>query len=219
MIIKLRYKDKNGTVNTNLEIDGHRLHVQLRGIEFEGVDFESFESKEKNSMFDYSDDWGDLTNFGMEFVLPMSVLELPSNTRVEQLSCKIVAKNKEETKIDLKLITSKGSWEVKDKREFEDALIALQKLLPKGDFLKSCLTCRYSHYHPVGNGIFGSLHCFSLLQEEALKISDKFELMNLWRHEAVENELIFNVQETHLCDRFELVKKDDWVYKDWSFTE
>ena len=217
-MIKLRYKDKNGTVNTNLEIDGHRLNVQLRGIELEGLDFESFESKEKNSIFNYSD-FGDLTNFSMEFVLPMSVLALPSNTRVEQLSCKIVAKNKAETKIDLKLITSKDSWEVKNKRDFEYALIDLQKLLPKGDFLKSCLSCRYSHYHPVGNGIFGSLHCFSLLQEEALKISDKFELMNLWTDEAVENELIFNVQETHLCDRFELVKRDDWVYKDWNFTE
>ena len=79
----------------------------------------------------------------------------------------------------------------------------------------SCLSCRYSHYHPVGNGIFGYLYCFITLKEEVLKVTDKAELMKLWKHKHIENQTILNVQETFFCDKFEPIQRGDWCYKDW----
>lgn len=59
------------------------------------------------------------------------------------------------------------------------------------------------------------MYCFVQEKEKVLKVTDKFELMELWTHECVDSGLIFNVQETFLCDKHEFVQEDDWVCKGW----
>jgi len=213
----LIYRHKNKTIKGSIKTDGHTLYVTLAGVEFEGVDFESLEPTNgsvSSDMFEYTSQFSELTNFSMEFTLPLAV-NVEGEEKIEPLECNIVTKENELTKIDLTL----GAFEVKGCEEFETALIHLQKKLPKTDTIKSCLSCRYSHYHPCGSGIFGSIYCFIKLKEEALNIADKVELMNLWTSERVEEKLIFNTQETFVCDRHKFVKENDWVYKDWIVNE
>ena len=212
--IPTTYKDQYGTVKTDLKTDGHKLYLTLRDIAFEGVDFESLEGKRDSSKFDYCLEYDDLTNFTMEVVFPLTIVHHQVEI-VHKLECTIVVKHKELTKIDAKLVGSFGLLTLRNQEEFEYVLINLQKKLPKNHSIKSCLSCRYADYHPVGNGIFGGLHCFVNLKEEVLRVTDKFEFMDLWTDEHVANETIFNVQETFLCGKHEFVQEADWVYKGW----
>ena len=204
------YKDKHGTEKVELKTNGHELSLFLRGQEFRGICFETLEC------YPYLEDSNDLIDFSIQFSLPLS-LSYNEKKQVAELRCTVILGDGQKTAstIVLTLVTDFGSFKVKEREYFEFALMALQKKLPLGMRIESCLSCRYSHYHPVGNGMFGYFYCFIAIKEEVLKVTDKFELMELWEDKHIENQTIVNVQETFLCDKFEPIERGDWCYKDW----
>jgi len=221
---KIIYKDKFGEEKTEIFSDGSILHVTLRGIKFEGSDFEGFKGEVDKSKFDYEmfqDDFGELTNFIMEVVFPIKI-EYENKIITEEIKFTIeVGKELEIKELDsivnkIELNTSFGNFISTKKVEwFEDAIIAIQNMLPEKMQIKTCLSCKYSNYHPVGNGMFGSLYCFKKIKKQLRTISNKDDLIRLWTDEAVENKEIFNVQEIFDCSEHQFITKNDWAYKDW----
>ncbi|MFD2562863.1 DUF6304 family protein [Aquimarina rubra] len=222
------YQDKRGTEEIIIKSDGSDMYFTLRGIDFEGTDFEMLTAEEiDDSKFDYemfADGSGDVTNFKLTITIPTQFYNSLSNQIfTENLVAHIEVG--ETTTIDgldseltsLLLTTSFGEFKVEKKLEWmEDALIALQDQLPPNIYLKTCLSCKYSNYHPVGNGMFGGLCCFKNYKAELRQMNDKHDLMNLWTEESVKNESLFFVQETFDCPEHRLPTEDDWYYKSWT---
>ncbi len=80
---------------------------------------------------------------------------------------------------------------------FENSLLRIQKQLPDGVFIKSCITCLYSDYSPYGNGMFGSMMCFRNIKAEYIKVKSKKDFWSVYKREDRW------VQETYLCSEFE----------------
>lgn len=220
------YQDKRGTEKAIIKSDGSELYFSLRGIDFEGSDFEALSGIVDHSKFDYElfeDGSGDLTNFKLEVELPILLFDNnKKSTFTEVLHCFIeVGKAIEIQGLDsvincMTLKTSFGEFTVNKKLEwFETALISLQDQLPEHIYLKTCLSCKYGNYSPYGNGMFGNIYCFKNFREELKQIENKFDMLEIWTPEAVKKGAIFYVQETFDCPEHELPTKKDWYYKDW----
>jgi hypothetical protein len=99
---------------------------------------------------------------------------------------------------------------INNHEDFENMLFNLQKSLPSKYKIATCFFCRFSCYHPVGNDNFGVLDCFKNCKEKMVKVKEKHGLLDLYREE--ENN-IQKVEETSYCTDFQIIEKDDWVYK------
>ncbi|SHJ98332.1 DUF6304 family protein [Pseudozobellia thermophila] len=212
------YKDRFGEESTTILSDGSTMCLTLRAIEFKGIDFEMLSGKMDHTQFEYEkyqDGTGYLTNFEMDVQFP---IKINSGTIADsgEITAHIRTGREKETLVSLELTTAFGKFLNSKKHEwFEDALIEIQQLLPQKCRIKSCLSCRYSNYHPIGNGMFGGLHCFRNLKCEARHVSNKGELMLLWQKGEEENK-IFNVQEIYDCPEHAFLTQKDWAYKSWS---
>lgn len=208
-----KYKDKFGIEDTELLSDGSSLYLTLRGITFSGVDFELLEGLLDESKFEYEkycDGSATLTKFELTVHLPIILIN-EGNDYTANLKAIVNVGNKKYLPVYLELDTTYSTFKVSN-MDFEGALIAIQRLLPERTDIKTCLSCKHSNYHPLGNGMFGSLHCFKKVEDE--KFSDKSELMHLWEKAVLEQKL-FNVNEVHVCSEHQLVPKSDWTYKDY----
>lgn len=222
---KVKYIDKFGEEETVISSDGSTMYLTLRGIDFEGDDFEMLEGKIDEDKFEYIKyhaDLGDLINFRMIVVFPIQIyradkiiiehikfeFEVGSTTKIEGLSPIV---NTVELDASFGEFTSQKQvgW-------FENSIIEIQNMLPKATQIKTCVSCKYSSYHPIGCGMFGGLHCFKNLKEEASKVSNKDDLMNLW-DKGNEEKTSFNVQEVFDCGEHQFETEDDWTYKDWLY--
>jgi len=222
----VKYTDQFGEEETEITTDGSTMHLKLRGIAFEGDDFEALEGKVDKSKFDYTvyeDGSGDLTNFRMEVIFPIKIYH--QNIIVtEKLA--VIIETGEELEIkgldsivnSIELDASFGKFKSTKKVEwFEDAIIDIQNRLPENTQIQTCLSCKYSNYHPCGNGMFGALHCFKNIKKQLKMIIDKHDLMSLWTKEAIQKGEVFNVQEVFDCPDHQFITKKDWTYKDWDY--
>jgi len=222
----IKYTDRFGTEETEIYSDGSMMYVTLRGIQFEGSDFEALEGHIDTKKFDYAiyqNGSGELSNYRLQVHFPIKMIH---NRRItnETLQFEIeVGKNLEIKGLDpivnaIELNTSFGNFKsTKEIDFFEDAIIDIQNKLPFQTKIISCLSCKYSNYHPVGNGMFGSLYCFKKLKTEVASFKNKHDLINLWTKEAIDKEDIFNVQEIFDCPEHQFITKEDWTYKDWDY--
>ncbi|MEK6233567.1 MAG: DUF6304 family protein, partial [Planctomycetales bacterium] len=80
---------------------------------------------------------------------------------------------------------------------FEDDLLEIQRQLPPPMYMRACITCAYSDYHPVGHGMFGGMACFRDNKSGYSTVRSKADIFQVWdtRTEFV--------QETHCCSEFE----------------
>ncbi|NQY31367.1 MAG: hypothetical protein HRT69_18115, partial [Flavobacteriaceae bacterium] len=212
----------------HIKSDGSTMYLTLRGIDFEGHDFEALTGEIDDTKFEYEIFKGytlkHLSNFKLTVTIPILLYNSLSNqTLTENLTVaievgetvKIMGLDSEIT--NLKLSSCFGEFVVEKKLEWmEDALIALQNKLPENIYLKTCLSCKYSNYSPFGNGMFGSIYCFKNIKEAFKKVNSKFDLLDLWTAEAVEKGDVFSVQETFTCAEHQLPTVNDWYYKDWN---
>ncbi|MDW7691874.1 DUF6304 family protein [Flammeovirgaceae bacterium SG7u.111] len=212
-----KYKDKFGEEKTKVYSDGTTMHLVLRGIKFEGSDFEMLEGKVDDKKFEYEkyqeSCLGDLTNFELEIDFPIIII-WNNDPVIGNLNASIVTGK--ESNVFLELKTKFGKFQnTKNCGWFEDALVEIQKMLPQKAQIKTCLSCKYSSYHPVGSGMFGGLSCFKNLRLEADNICNKDDLMILWE-KGCREKTIFNVQEVFDCSEHQFITKNDWTYKDWT---
>ncbi len=224
------YQDKRGTEEIVIKSDGSDMYFTLRGINFEGQDFEMLEAEEiDDTKFEYEmfqDGSGDLTNFRITVTIPVLLFDsIKKNKFTAPLIVNVevgettTIKGLDSELTGLTLTTSFGEFTVEKKLEWmEDALIAIQNQLPEHIYLNTCLSCKYSNYHPVGNGMFGGLCCFKNHKVEVRKMNNKYDLMNSWTEEGVKNKSLFFVQETFDCPEHQLPTNEDWYYKDWRKT-
>ncbi|WP_108870053.1 DUF6304 family protein [Aquimarina aquimarini] len=224
------YQDKRGAETIYIKSDGSDMFFTLRGIDFEGHDFEILTATEiDETKFDYelfADGSGDLTNFRLTIQIPILLFNaVTKNTFTETLIAYIeVGETTTIEEVDseinsLLITTSFGEFGVKNKLEWmEDALIALQKQLPENIYLKTCLSCKYSNYSPYGNGMFGNIYCFKNFKKELKRVNDKHDLLDIWTKEAMDEGNIFSVQETFDCPEHHIPNNGDWYYKSWTKT-
>jgi len=210
------YKDKFGEIETEIYSDGSDMYLILRDIKFEGSDFEGLEGDIDKSKFEYTiykDGSGELTNFELTITIPIDII-WESKEIIGNLIAFVATGNKK----SVVRLSLKTEFEIfADEKEygyFENALIGIQKIMPKNTKIKTCLSCKYSNYHPVGNGMFGGLNCFKNLKEDVENVCNKTDLMNMW-DKGFKNNKSFNVQEIFVCNSHKFVTKNDWVYKDW----
>lgn len=227
---KAIYQDKRGTEEIVIKSDGSYMDFTLRGINFDGQDFEMLEAEEiDNTKFEYEmfqDGSGDLTNFRLTVTIPILLfdsikknkftaplivhVEIGETTTIKGLDSELTC---------LTLTTSFGEFTVEKKLEWmEDALITIQNQLPEHMYLNTCLSCKYSNYSPYGNGMFGHIYCFKNLKKELKQVRDKHDLLHIWTAEAVDRGDIFSVHETFDCSEHQLPTDKDWFYKDWRKT-
>jgi hypothetical protein len=200
-----RYKDRNGIERTSILNNGKMLTMLVRGVRFQGADFDSFEPKDVSdpaqlSAFTFLH--GSLCFCIIEADIPVPVstsagsvdglltleLELGEPLPTGQMSreqLKLVLTINEQT------YSSQGrtGW-------FEDEMLDLQGQLPSGVFMKACINCAFSDYSPYGHGLFGGLACFRENKTGYGTVSCKDELFEIW---ATMTEF---VQETYLCPEF-----------------
>lgn len=200
-----KYTDSYGTETTTIINDGETLRMTIRGVEFEGDDFDSFEPHESASI-------DQLSSFSLHrnelYSCRISCdISVPINRNGEVLAGSLIVEldlgdpipnsglDKEQLSIVLKFeelyFSGSGTsgW-------FEDELIEIQKKLPEGVYIQACINCLYSDYSPYGHGLFGTMMCFRNLKQEYLRVTSKEEFWPV--HDRYDR----LVQETFLCDDF-----------------
>lgn len=216
---KAIYRDKHGTEISEFQSNGSELKIELRGIEFSGNCFEELEGKIDENKFDYVEyegvkDRGDLTDCKFNLEIPLSVVRGEKEIN-KILQTEVQLGESENYGITIKIESEKEF--ISTSRSFgyfEDAIIDIQNQLPNEERLKCCLSCKFSHYNPYGNGMFGYLFCFKKIKEKTNQVEDKDSLFDLWKTADKENK-IFCVQEVHVCEEHEFITNKDWNYSNW----
>src|ERR1700720_2395496 len=156
------YRDLGGEGATTIQNDGKELGMVLRDIEFRGHMLDDWEPSARSDaaqmqLFTFSH--GSLCGYTLEFPMPMSVVfqtELLAGTLHVQL---ILGQPNAKGRLDRETLTLtldvadrsfvsqgvSGGW-------FEDELLDIQRQLPESMFMRTCLFCAFSTYHPGGNG-------------------------------------------------------------------
>jgi hypothetical protein len=190
---------------TTIANDSETLRMLLRGVEFVGRDFDSFEPTEASpeQLLQFTLNQGCLCSCRIDCRIPVLVHD--RGKLIEgSLSVELVlgdpatsgGLDREQLRIVLEYNGQKfagpgtSGW-------FEDELLSIQTQLPEGVILKSCINCLYSDYSPYGHGLFGSMMCFRNLKAEYLKVTTKREF---WSVHGQQDRF---VQETYLCPEFE----------------
>ncbi|MCL2422549.1 MAG: DUF6304 family protein [Micrococcales bacterium] len=207
----LVYEDELGSVETTCRSDGHCLVFDLRGRTFRGRSFNLLDV-DGSQMEDLPrdrfpvDERGDLV---ARFTMTLPVAVVGSDDPTAGLV--LVFAYRDANAIDGTL-TVDGVQYRADAGWVEDVLIQIQRQLPAGVFIACCLSCRWSHYDPLGNNSFGDLACVVDLPDAATA-SAKGDVFRLWRGP------LEYTQETWHCPRFRLLQPGEWAYKDWGLVD
>ncbi|MBT2400213.1 DUF6304 family protein [Streptomyces sp. ISL-100] len=199
------YRDRKGSVAVTITADGQRLRTRIRGVDFEGDSFDALEPvaglPSEGGGFALSG--GSLCDCVLEWDIPMPVY---ADGRVHRatLSC-LLALGKplhggaiDREHLSLTLHFDGAAYESeRAEHDFEHALKVIQRRLPAGAYLRSCISCAFSDYHPAGGGLFGNLACFRGAKDEYRAVEGKDALLGLWDVRSG------FVQETWACADFE----------------
>ena len=200
------YRDRQGEVATSIRNDGKLLSMDVRGITFSGSDFDDLEAPEGtdvSSLPEFNLQSNCLCSCVIETQIPVPAV---SNDGIEDglllvrielgdlrpdggLDAESVVL---ELQFDGNSIKSRGTsgW-------FEDELLDLQKQLPHGTFMKACINCDFSDYHPAGSGMSGCMACFRDNKEVYLSVKSKRDIFRIWET------ITECVQETFVCPEFQ----------------
>jgi hypothetical protein len=196
-----RYRDRYGEEEVIFEGNGRSIRVTIRGIVFEGIDFDDLVPVKARdvalaSQFTFAGDSLSACEIELEIRLPVftphgevpamlwAVLVLGQQRPTERLKLRLHLPDR--------ILESAGGsgW-------FEDELLDLQQQLSGGTYLKACINCAFSDYSPYGHGLFGGLACFRDQKEAYRRVTEKDDLFDLW------DNLTEYVPETYLCPEFE----------------
>ncbi|GGX05310.1 DUF6304 family protein [Streptomyces chryseus] len=199
------YRDREGSVAVHFTTDGQRLRTRIRGVDFEGDSFDALDPvagpPSQGAGFTLSD--GSLCDCVLEWDIPVPVY---ADGRVHRatLSCLLAlgkplpngAVDREHLSLTLHFDGAAYASE-RAESDFEHALTVIQRQLPSGAYLRACISCAFSDYHPVGTGMFGNLACFRRTKGAYRTVDSKQDLFDLWDLRSG------FVQETWACPDFE----------------
>ena len=204
------YSDLNGAEETILRNDGKTLRLSLRGVEFSGSMFDDFtpEAGTQSSalLAFHINQFNELCDCQIEWEMPLPVV-INGEEKRAALHGHIVFGVPDQRgrldKLELRLTLRVEGREYSGAGRggyFEYALLEIQNALPENMDIKSCITCAFSDYLPVGSGMFGCMACFRDKKAAYLQVKDKYDLLDLWQTPADVTE---QVQETYLCPEFQ----------------
>lgn len=206
-----RYKDRFGEERTTILNDGDTLKMVVRGVRFQGNDFDGFEPQSVSDpaqLSSFTFLHGSLCFCTIEADIRISVVT-PDRTMDGLLTFElelgelVPTGQMDRERLQLHLTVNdqtfcsdgKSGW-------FEDEMLDLQRKLPPGTFIKSCINCAFSDYSPYGHGLFGSMICFRANKQGylALPAGEDFSKDAYFDVMGTVPEM---VQETYLCPEFE----------------
>ena len=164
-----RYKDRFGVEQTTILNDGEALTMVVRGVRFQGNDFDGFEPQDVSdpaqvSSFTFLH--GSLCFCTIEADIPVPVVT-PTGivngllTFELELGKPLPTNQMDGERLKLCLTVNEQTFSSDGKTGwFEDEMLDLQRKLPPGTFMKACINCAFSDYSPYGHGLFGNLICF-----------------------------------------------------------
>lgn len=137
------------------------------------------------------------------FTLPISTPDGLINVSVRH---KVVDENNENMWTTISVIIQ-GRELYFDAETTEQVLIKLAKSLPSGWSIKSCLSCRYGHFCPVGNA---DNELFCVTEFEPKEISDLWHVTEDDKERGRRSRNLF-----HLCDQYAPQASDYFTYSDY----
>ena len=200
------FRDSLGEVHTSIHNDGTSLSMKVRGITFTGSDFDALEAPEEIDVANLSHfrlHSNCLCSCFIDLQIPIPVL---TRNAIENglLFARIElgdlrpdgGLNGERVGLELRFgddsFTSKGTsgW-------FEGELLDIKNQLPDDTFMRACIDCAFSDYHPAGSGMFGCMACFRDNKEAYLSVQSKLDIFRIW------DTMTEWVQETYQCPEFQ----------------
>ena len=206
------YRDGRGQVAATITNDGETLRVVLRGVAFEGHDFDCLEPaggpdaapEAALSNAGFRLHHGCLCNCVLAWTMPLRVGGPGGHAEEGALACSLTlglpAPNQGLDREDLQLTLrcSVGRFAGSGRGGmFEDELGEITAQLPEGFFLHACIGCAWGDYSPLGNGSFGGMFCFR--DQRAAYAAAETKDAYLPLVEACDRV----VQETYVCGRFQ----------------
>jgi hypothetical protein len=201
-----RYSDRSGEEPILVRNDGKILSVTIRGVTFQGSDFDALESMpgtDPDLLSSFTLQQNALCFCVIDVEIPVPIAT-PHGVTEGVLAAHLELGNpapnggidREFLSLRLglgdRVLTSRGwpGW-------FEDELADLQRQMPEGTYLKACISCAFSDYSPLGHGLFGGLACFRDNKAGYRSVRTKRDLFEVW------GTMTEFVQETFLCPVFE----------------
>ena len=200
------YRDAQGSEQTSIENDGTHLKMVVRGVVFIGRDWDELEpvAPEAHDLSGFTLYAGALWGCVIECELPLPLVVHGQPTEAVLHARMIFDAPVEHSQsysqsVQLTLNTGTAVYEAYDTYGyFDQPLATIQKQLPAGMWIKTCLHCGLSQYFPAGYGSFGWLACFRNQKAAARTAVEKPEILALFERGMQEY-----VQEIYLCPEFE----------------
>jgi Family of unknown function (DUF6304) len=200
------YRDRFGQESTLIMNDGKALTMIVRGVTFRGSDFDGFEPQattDANQLSTFTMNRGELCScvIETEMMIPICVSDSLIDGKLTVrlgLGDPIPTGGIDRECLFIELRFGKSEFKSNGLSGwFEDEMLDIQKQLPPNTYMKSCINCAFSDYHPVGHGLFGGLACFRDNKHGYRAVKNKSDLLAIW------NTTTEFVQETYLCPEFE----------------
>lgn len=206
-----RYTDRFSSESTVIHNDGALLTMLVRGVRFEGRDFDSFEPadcSDPTRLASFTFQHGSLCLCTIEADIPVPVVTSTEPmagllTFVLELGEPLPTGQLDRERLRLRLEIDDHAYHSDGKSGwFEDEMLDVQRKLPSGTFMKTCINCAFSDYSPCGHGIFGDMICFrgNKAGYHALRLGADFDK---GKYFDVMKTVSERVQETYLCSEFE----------------
>lgn len=205
-----RYTDRHGTEAVVFESDGRELiRTTIRGVRFEGDtmdDLGALGGEPPEAPFAFFD--GALCSCLLEWEVPLSVAVEGQGVRTAVLDCalRLGGPGGPGRGLDAETLTTTLRFDghtyqnTDGQGDFESALHDIQRQLPAGVRLQTCIACAWSDYNPAGNGLMAGLACFRDAKERYRQVDGKHGPTGIF---AVWDQHTEFVQETWLCGEFE----------------
>jgi len=212
MILKAKYEDKIGSIETNILNENGFLTMNLNGVFLKGScpaslmieNWGDLENKDQER-FSLTDEDGFLTNCRLTIDFPIKVMnngcEAQANLKVDigflyEPGIPEVKLPVDQVWSEFSLSTSLFMVNTERRRyQFDDAFLDLKKKLPKGCEFKCCWNCKFSEYSDEQD-YFGSLKCYKNHGPKFFEISVSSDFFD------IEDNFESVVQEIYLCDAF-----------------
>ena len=181
--IPTTYKDKYGSVETEIINDYQTLTLIIEGTKFVSKHFDDFspiDIENVPSRFRLNH-FNELTNCSLLCKIPMTAsrqgIDIPATLVVD---IHLDASEKEyNTYSYFSLILEDKEIEIGKTQHFEGAFEILKNKIPKDTYLKCCFNCLYADYSFAGSAIFGTMFCFKNIKEKYLAVRTKDEYMDI----------------------------------------
>ncbi|MFE3516914.1 DUF6304 family protein [Streptomyces sp. NPDC059166] len=193
------YRDRRGSEAVILTTDGRQLRVRARGTDFEGESFDALApvagTPVQDGLFDLDD--GVLRDCVLEWDLPIPVL-VSGEERQATLSC-LLSLRRADPDLSLALHLDGAVYESnRAESDFAAALATVQRVLPPGLRLQTCIACAFSDYFPAPvRGLSGGLACFRGAKDAYREVVGGEDVADLWDRRTG------FVQEIWSCREFE----------------